>query len=340
MRKGALAMPEVKRSMFARIGTFFRFLRQQRAALPKLVAGLTTPDAAAALHLNGAETGWVSSGHAVRLGERFRVTATGHQWLAKPLGLAIEPRSTVYMRIAGEPIRKLIADDGVYEAWADGEVEFLTKALAEFANEDGTLLPGKRSAQGPGIGIDIAACDAPPTDTGAPAHWRYLWRIGDGRIYTGDPDDIAVTTHGDVGILQREVNLPLTGATTLTWEWLIEQLPSKLPEDLAFTHDYLSIAVEFDNGRDLTYMWSAGLPHDHVFRCPLGYWCDWETHWVLRSGEAGLGQWQSEIRNIAADYREALGDPLPQRVVRVWLIANSVFQRRHGLARFRRIIVG
>ena len=330
-------MPEVKRSMLARTGTFFRFLRQQRAALPGLIASLAPPDAAAALQLTGAETDWVESGHAVRRGDRFRVTAAGHQWLAKPLALAIEPRSTVYMRIAGEPVRKLIADDGVYEAWANGQVEFLTKAMSEFADENGNMLPGKRSAQRPGISIAIVASDAPPTESGAPAHWHHLWRIGDGHIYTGDPDDIAVATHGDVGILQREVNLPLTEVTTLSWEWLIEQLPSQLPEDLAFTHDYLSIAVEFDNGRDLTYMWSAGLPHDHVFRCPLGYWCDWETHWVLRSGEAGLGEWHGEARNIAADYRKALGEPLPKRVVRVWLIANSVFQRRHGKARFRGI---
>ena len=332
-------MPETKRSILARAGTFLRFVLQQRAALPALSASLAPPDPGAPLQLTGAETGWTGSGHTVRAGERFRVTASGHQWLAKPLGLAIEPRSTVYMRIAGGPVRKLLADDGVYEAWADGEVEFLTKALAEFADERGALLPGKRPAQGPGIGIKIAASDDPPTASGAPEGWRYLWRLGDGQIYTGDPDDISVSTHGDVGILQRELNLPLGEATTLSWDWLIEELPSALPEDLAFTHDYLSIAVEFENGRDLTYMWSAGLAEGHVFRCPLGYWCDWETHWVLRSGAGGLGHWYSERRSIAADYRAALGGPLPQRIVRVWLIANSVFQRRHGKARFRGVRV-
>ena len=332
-------MPETRRAMLPRAATFMRFLRQQRAALPALASSLHPPDPEAPLTLTGAERGWTGSGHRVAKGDLFRVTASGHQWLARPLGLAIEPRSTIYMRIGGREVRKLIANDAVYTAWGNGEVEFLTKALAEFADADGNLHPGTRAAQGPGLGIRIAATDKPQTDPGTPEGWQHLWRIGDGTIYTGATDDIAVATHGDVGILQREIDIPLTESTVLNWEWLVEQLPSSLPEDLAFTHDYLSIAVEFENGRDLTYMWSAGLPHDHVFRCPLGWWCDRETHWVLRSGAAGLGQWHSESRSIAADYRAALDEPLPDRVVRVWLIANSVFQRGFGKARFRNIRV-
>ncbi|MDE2562417.1 MAG: DUF3047 domain-containing protein [Sphingomonadales bacterium] len=333
-------MRESKRVITARAATFVRFVRQQRRALPGLVREMGPPDPQAPLKLTGAEADWVSSGHQVKRGERFRVEASGHQWLARPLALVIEPRSTVYVRIGGREVRKLVADDAVYEAWGDGEVEFLTKTLSEFADEDGALLPGKCSAQGPGIGLRVSASDARPTDPGKPADWRHLWRIGDGRIYSADSDDIAISTHGDVGILQREVGLPLTADLRVEWDWLIESLPSGLPEDLAFTHDYLSIAVEFDNGRDLTYMWSAGLPEGHVFRCPLGWWCDRETHWVLRAGVEGLGQWHSEGRSIAADYREALGEPLPRRVERVWLIANSVFQRGQGKARFRKIRVG
>ncbi|MBD3730888.1 MAG: DUF3047 domain-containing protein [Sphingomonadales bacterium] len=326
-----------KRSLAARAATFGKFFRQQRRALRGLEAWARPPQANAPLLLTGAEAGWTGSGHMLRAGERFRVSASGHQWLARPLGLVIEPRSTVYMRIGGRMVRKLVADDAIYEAWGDGELAFLTKALSEFADEDGNLLPGKRKAQGPGIAITVAPSDAPPTGCGCPEGWHHLWRIGDGRIYSGASDSIAVSTHGDVGILQRPCDIELTPALRLEWDWLVERLPSDLPEDLAFTHDYLSIAVEFDNGRDLTYMWSAGLPAGHVFQCPLGWWCDWETHWVLRSGSEGLGAWHSETRTIAADYREALGEAPPARIVGVWLIANSVFQRHEGQARFRNI---
>lgn len=320
--------------------TLAGFLRRQVGSAGAIAAGLSQPDPAAPIRLDGSESGWTASGQHLEPGERFRVIATGHQWLARPIGLVIEPRATVFMRIGGGAIRKLVADDAIYEAWEEGELAFLTKALSEFADPQGNLLPGKRKAQGPGIALRVERAEGPADGTGQPDGWHYLWRLGDGRIYTGDPDDIAVSTHGDVGILQRPLDLPLTERTVLSWDWLIERLPSVLPEDLAFTHDYLSIAVEFDNGRDLTYMWSAGLPEGHVFRCPLDWWCERETHWVLRSGPAGLGQWHSQRRMIAADYVEALGEPLPARIVRVWLIANSIFQRGHGAGRFARIAVG
>jgi hypothetical protein len=332
-------MGETKRSIFARSATFIAFLWQQQRNSHVRASGLRGPDPLAPVALDGSEKAWTRSGQTFAMGERFQVIATGYQWLAKPLGLVVEPLSTVYMRLGEGPIRKLIGNDAIYEAWSTGELSFLTKGLSEFADDRGELLPGKRLKQGPGIGLRVIASPKAASGTGQPDGWNYLWRIGDGRIYQGDPDDITVSTTGDVGILQRQVDVVLTDDTQLNWDWLIEELPSALPEDIAFTHDYLSIAVEFDNGRDLTYMWSAGLPNGHVFRCPLGWWCERETHWVLRSGSDGLGHWHEERRSIAADYAKALGGPMPQKVVRVWLIANSVFQRRLGKARFRNIIV-
>ena len=61
---------------------------------------------------------------------------------------------------------------------------------------------------------------------------------------------------------------------------------------------------------------------------------------VIRSGERGLGEWQHEERIPAADYRAAIDGPLPSRIVAVWIIANSVFQRGVGAATFRNIQLG
>ncbi len=328
-------MPETKRSILQRAGTFARFVRQQRAKLPQLKAEARDPDPGAPYLLTGGEKDWTATGFRVRRGERFTLVAGGHHWLAKGLGLMFEPDATLFVRIDGGPVRRIGDSEWIFEAWDDGELELLSKGLSEFANENGALIPAKRPAMKPGISVRIERSDAPASGNGAPEGWNYLWRIGQAQIFTGSRDDVEVKLGGDVGILQFPVEQPLTPESSLEWDWLIESLPSRLPEDLAFTHDYISIAVEFENGRDLTYMWSAGLPEGHVFRCPLGWWCDWETHWVLRSGETGLGDWHSEKRMIAADYREALGEPLPERIVRVWLIANSVFQRNEARARFR-----
>jgi len=50
---------------------------------------------------------------------------------------------------------------------------------------------------------------------------------------------------------------------------------------------------------------------------------------VIRSSKCGLGEWHDESRNLHADYQHYMGEP-PARIVKVWLIANSIFQRNNG----------
>ena len=170
--------------------------------------------------------------------------------------------------------------------------------------------------------------------------WRYLWELGDGEIY-GLKDSaghrcMQCHTKEDVGILQKEVSFPLTPETRLQWDWKVDELPSIHAEDTVPTHDYLSIAVEFENGRDLTYYWSARLPVETSYHCPLPNWNHRETHLVVRSGSKGLGEWLSEDRNIYDDYLKAIGEP-PVRIVKVWFIAVSIFQRRQGRCEYRNV---
>jgi hypothetical protein len=61
---------------------------------------------------------------------------------------------------------------------------------------------------------------------------------------------------------------------------------------------YLSIAVEFENGQDLTYYWSAALPEETAYRCPLPWWDRHETHIAMRSGSAGLGTCDEPPSNV------------------------------------------
>jgi hypothetical protein len=143
-------------------------------------------------------------------------------------------------------------------------------------------------------------------------------------------------THHDVGILQREARVELTPGTRLRWSWRVNELPSDLAEDTLPSHDYLSIGVEFDDGQDITYFWSAALPTGTVFRCPLPVWRDIETHVVVRSGPDELGRWLDEERDVYADYRRIVGGPA-REVVRVWLIGESVMQRGRGRCEYASI---
>ncbi len=77
-------------------------------------------------------------------------------------------------------------------------------------------------------------------------------------------------------------------------------------------------------------MWSAALPVGSSFRCPLPWWDKRETHQVVRSGPSELGQWRHEDQKILADYKTAIGGVPPARIVGVWLIAVTAFQRGRG----------
>ena len=46
-----------------------------------------------------------------------------------------------------------------------------------------------------------------------------------------------------------------------------------------------------------------------------------------------LGRWHAETRAVRSDYARAVGEP-PDRIVAVWLIAVSLFQKGHGAAEF------
>lgn len=209
------------------------------------------------------------------------------------------------------------AIDVVAIRWNGGAAEGL-KALAAVASDD------------PLIGAEIRRLASPVVK---PEGWEQLWFLGDNAIFARRGDGISVRTREDVGILQKRVELDLTPDTTVSWRWLVSKLPATQAENTIPTHDYLSIAVEFDNGLDLTYYWSAALPVGTVFTCPLPTWAARETHMVVRSGAEGLGVWQQESRNLFQDYRAALGEP-PKKIVGVWLIAVSLFRHGEGIAEF------
>jgi len=182
-----------------------------------------------------------------------------------------------------------------------------------------------------------------------PPGWDHLWFLGPSEIYAPGPPapsqrpSIKCYTHRDAGILHKDVSVPLTKDTRLRWSWKVDTLPCQLAENTLPNHDYLSIAVEFDNGQDLTFFWSSQLPVDTGFRCPIPTWAARETHVVARSGSEGLGRWWDEERPLSPYYERFIGTigqrdagldarvvPPPTRVVRVWLIANTMFRQQEG----------
>lgn len=229
------------------------------------------------------------------------------------------------------PVRLYERLSGEIECWAVAWRADAAAGLAAFAQHrpDAWLVAAEAAR--------LASPIAPPEG------WQYLLETGQADIFTAGRTDeglrtIALDADDDQGIVCTPVDFPVTADTTLRWRWRAEMLPSEVAEDTVHTHDYFSIATEFENGRDLTWLWSASLAPETHFHCPIRAWTARETHFVVRSGTQDLGEWRAETRNVFADVSAAMGPP-PARIVKLWLIAVSSFQHRRARAAFAEIVL-
>ena len=176
-----------------------------------------------------------------------------------------------------------------------------------------------------------------------PAGFDHLWYLGASNIFaskqTSRGPGVLVKTNDDGGIIKKELDIPLTKTTEIDFSWLYRKLPAIAPETTLPTHDYMSIAIEFDNGQDITWYWSHSLAPETFYRCPLAGWDKVETHIVVQSGQDGLGEWHRHKRNIYTDYSTSVGGETPKKIVGVWFIGNSLFGRRGADAEFANISV-
>ena len=268
-----------------------------------------------------------------RIGEEgtiFRGVRNGHSFAAPRSGRLF--LASYFPGEWADPTGGLATDPRLYRKVSGGMLVLLVRWAAGVKPRDGLAALARG---GDALGLLADELDRLTAPVEPPEGWRHHWILGPSEIFSSASSEdgrpcIRCDTEADVSILQKDAPLALTAGTRLRWRWKVDALPSDLPEDTIPTHDYMSVAVELENGQDLTYYWSAKLPPGTIYRCPLPTWASRETHWVLRSGPAGLGQWHEEERPLLEDYRAAVGGEPPARIVRVWLIAVSVFQRRRG----------
>ena len=176
-----------------------------------------------------------------------------------------------------------------------------------------------------------------------PEGYDYLWYLVQSNVFSGFADEerkgIHAKTKGDFGIIKRPLDIPLTPDSKISFDWMYKHLPALVSETDPANHDYLSIALEFDNGQDITWMWSKDIVADTIFKCPLPDWQHRETHIVLQSGVEGLGEWHSHTRSIQKDYAAAVGGEIPARITGVWIIGVSVFGLQQAEAFFANAVV-
>lgn len=355
--------PELPREEFARAFT------RASTALGSVQSGRCS-----LVHVPGTQAPWLDSGIDVEAGEDVSWFANGRVHLSKLLDMYVEPHFQLWGRIGDGDVFRGTRATHTFTATSSGRLQFASYFPGQWSTPAGEFSTAPEAWKSVSGAMDVAVVrwrGAAPDglrkmaraeyepaaaelerlrdSVSTPRDWSYLWFLGAGEIYDDTTEDghacIACDTRCDVGILRKDVDIALTPETTLAWRWNVDALPSQLAEDSLPTHDYLSIAVEYDNGIDVTYYWSAELPVGEGYWCPLPYWDEREYHIVVRSGSSGLGQWHSEQRRLLEDYRHHVGDS-PRvgapatRIKRVWLIANSIFQRRRGSCRYAEISVG
>ncbi len=342
-------------------------LKQQVHALRRALTVLPARSvivAEAWCELPGNQPPWQPTGLSIKRGQSFSLFAEGRiQWSATHAERYGGPRFHLWARVSpGGRIVNLSADSGTFTADVTGEIELgiymgvwddaygtlatSTKLYHRLSGELGCWVVVWRDSALENLTALLAhpAGEFLQSERRRLAHpskpprgWEYLLETGISEIYREEEHAghrvITLAAHDDQGIITTAVDLPLTPTTTLHWSWRAAQLPSDVAEDCTHTHDYFSVATEFNDGRDLTWIWSAALPLGTHFRCPVPAWSARETHYVVRQGLADLGTWQHEQRAVYTDVTSAMGPP-PARIVRVWLIAVASFQHGHARAQF------
>jgi len=344
-----------------------RDLRRAFAAIGAQVAEV------AWIRLPATEPPWRDTGIALQAGEEASLFAAGRVYASRPLDVWVAPKKQLWARIGERgPIRSSSRDTQTLRAESAGRIYVGNYFPNDWADPSGARLQDDavyrtvsgelriavvRWRSGALAGLNALAAAGDPhgaassererlqRGAAAPDGWRYLWHLGDAEIFrpcsdpSGAPAMCCDVRESNAGILQRAAPFVLAPGTALSWRWCVDALPGLMREDTVPSHDYLSIAVEFENGLDLTYYWSTELPVGAHFWCPLPNWKHREHHVVIRSGRQGLGVWHEERCDLHADAIRCLGGH-PGDVVRVWLIASNVFKRQRGSCAYAAIRLG
>lgn len=309
---------------------------------------------------------WIDTGLDLKQGEFLTILSSGQVYISRAARLSLLPRVVLWTRVGDANVFRPGSDTSSFAANGTGRFRLATlqgrwstpqgehsapaayekiegaldvlvirwasdanngvRLLAEFASGDALISKENKRLQAP---------------LKMPRGFEELWYVGSGANFNQTTFDgeaaIAVRSELNGGIIRAPLNLPLTSDTYIEWEWRLHQLPSSRSEDVMPFHQYISVAIEFDDGQDLSWYWSATLDKDKHYVCPLPSWPG-ETHLVARTGEDDHGLWVREQRDVRADIDLALTKK-PTRIVGVWLIALTVFGQRPASTDFRRIAV-
>ena len=175
---------------------------------------------------------------------------------------------------------------------------------------------------------------AAPGARGIPAGWEAYETLGGHPAY-----DFAIVedegrralqlkSQGDHSTIAKRLRIDLEKVPMLEWSWKVLRLPTggdvRRRETADVAADVLVIWPRFPamvRSRLIGYTWDASAPVGTVIKNPKA---SMVTFVVVESGPARLGQWITEHRNVAADYRSIYGEiPPPPGVIALSIDSND-----------------
>lgn len=172
-------------------------------------------------------------------------------------------------------------------------------------------------------------------DPSAPLEDAWRHRVFDEFTdYTGVTIDgrpaIRAVGRGSASGLYRDVAYLVNRLPWLEWSWRVERLQAGADIRVKETQDFAaSLFLVFGKPGItdpevpiLAYVWANGdLPTGAVVDCPLQP--DTMKLVVVRGGDARLGRWTSERRNVVADFKRAFGTDPPATLETIALFTDN-----------------
>ena len=123
-------------------------------------------------------------------------------------------------------------------------------------------------------------------------------------------------SRGTASGLFKKIQIDLTQTPCLSWSWKVDNILHGLDETTKAGDDYPArVYVVFSGGvffwdtRALNYVWSGGQPLNSAW--PNAYTAN-SINIAVQSGDANVGKWVHQSRNIRDDYHRLVGKDITQ----------------------------
>lgn len=172
---------------------------------------------------------------------------------------------------------------------------------------------------------------APVGHKGVPPGWRsqnwgspkYDFEV----VNDGSTRVLRMLSEGDSSTINKEIKVDCKDFQVLQWSWKVVTLPKGADARKKATDDQAAqVYVTFPRfpaavrSRVIGYIWDTTAPAGMTIKSQK---TGLVTYIVMRSGEADLGKWLTESRNVCEDYKKIYGEDPDEKMEAVSLGIDS-----------------